>query len=964
MNLFNWLKNLDLFGSTVQLNYRKQLEYVTNFGALGTIIMVLFIASFFWNKAIQFINKETLFVQEQISFQTDPSLLVLNQHNYMFGVRIKQSNFLSRPFFNITLEQRNYYQNGSGIQQQAIILQLVPCTEQHWKKFDGSYNFTNYLKQNNYDFLCPRLEDEMYLSGLYNSQRFSFLKVYVSGCVNATSPRSKKAFKFEIIILLILFNYQLEQGQWDPICASQEDIQNELKITGVHGFSFIMTSSLINIQNQTQWNQYYLNDDHYFTFVPSQMVKNTNTFLRLYNLTSDVSLWPQDSIVNDSIFSYQTGDMQQTVELGRNDDKYAVLYVRRSPFDQKIQRRFQKISEFMSTLGGFIQLIFIIFRYFFQQFQLFTNKQIMNNSFIFKKYNEINLQIDLINQLYDFQLDETSSVQNKKQLNLQQLYFEENHQISKKQDHDQKTPKNVSTSFVNKKLDFIQVDNSVKIDSAIQINSNKSKSQNTFSKQNQVNQEDKYMGVASPTQILRVQLNKSNQKKGKINNNQEQKSLIQKKDADIMSQQKQNDQKKEKLNTIFYDFKIQNNSSVNNYKLQQTTKEVEEKIQQYFTKIQNEVELQQKLEQNKPSLFKLIANKFKRKKKEQNNKHQQQVQIQNNKNCPQKQDIPYTEKIKYVVYKFRQLIKEKEHLFLSSSIFQCFGSYKKKWQMLKKGFEYIKNDLDICIIIEKIQEMQKMKNLLFTQEQEIIFNFIPKPIITSSSTVQQINRRSLVNEELEADNVHQFQQSNHQNQDLPTLVTRMSYNTLGAYQILFESYLKVKHQQIEQSQVSNKLITYLGNELCELFDAYDFLLQNPQSTQLHKKINTLELSKFQNVQKGEIRLETEGLKKSNDFIYSKNNDFQQSVKLGLEQLNKFIQSQNLNQIQIEECEIENIESDTKQEVLTSKEMSIFSQISQQDYVSFNNNINQLNNNVVTNYYQKTIQGFINNTKKQ
>ncbi|KAL4465497.1 hypothetical protein ABPG72_009435 [Tetrahymena utriculariae] len=128
-----------------------------------------------------------------------------------------------------------------------------------------------------------------------------------------------------------------------------------------------------------------------------------------------------------------------------------------------------------------------------------------------------------------------------------------------------------------------------------------------------------------------------------------------------------------------------------------------------------------------------------------------------------------------------------------------------------------------------------------------------------------------------------------------------------------------------------------------------------------KKINTLELSKLQNFQKGEIHQEIEGLKNSNDYINSKKINLQQSVKIGLELLNKFILSENINQMQLKElAEIENIESDTKQQVLTNKEMSVFSQNSQSDYVSFNHNINQLNDNVVSNYYQKTIQGFINN----
>ena len=48
-----------------------------------------------------------------------------------------------------------------------------------------------------------------------------------------------------------------------------------------------MTSSIINPEDTQRYNQYYLNEDHYFTFVPDKMVKNTNTYLRTISVETD-----------------------------------------------------------------------------------------------------------------------------------------------------------------------------------------------------------------------------------------------------------------------------------------------------------------------------------------------------------------------------------------------------------------------------------------------------------------------------------------------------------------------------------------------------------------------------------------------------------------------------------------------------------------------------------------------------
>lgn len=41
----------------------------------------------------------------------------------------------------------------------------------------------------------------------------------------------------------------------------------------------------------------------------------------------------------------------------------------------------------------------------------------------------------------------------------------------------------------------------------------------------------------------------------------------------------------------------------------------------------------------------------------------------------------------------------------------------------------IRRDLDIFKILDKIKEIEKLKKLFLTKEQEALFNFFPKPVI-------------------------------------------------------------------------------------------------------------------------------------------------------------------------------------------------------------------------------------------
>lgn len=70
--------------------------------------------------------------------------------------------------------------------------------------------------------------------------------------------------------------------------------------------------------------------------------------------------------------------------------------------------------------------------------------------------------------------------------------------------------------------------------------------------------------------------------------------------------------------------------------------------------------------------------------------------------------------------------------FIFESIFFCYRFKDEKYVLMKKTKENLNKDLDICNILKKIHELEKIKNILFSDEQQLMLGFSPKPDVYSS----------------------------------------------------------------------------------------------------------------------------------------------------------------------------------------------------------------------------------------
>ncbi|CAD8100411.1 unnamed protein product [Paramecium primaurelia] len=362
------LEKIDIFGQTITLNMNKNAYYTTSFGGCSSILIICLLSIIFFSNISDFFSRANVFYDSQITFSNDPHFMEMNDQNAMFALSIDQANFTTNPFFNISVEQRIYTRSLDGsLNKSTIQIPLQPCTLDRFNNvvkeqginIDFNDEF-NYLSMNKW--LCPALNYTLQLEGTYSSEIFKFIKIVVTGCKNNTNS-----------------------SYWNPQCADEQQKTNYLKSEGQFKLQVFQINSMINPQQAQNYKTMYLDSDMYFSFVPQKLVRLANVYYRQYIVNNDESLLPYQDIKTEEMIIRKAEDFRDLTELGRDTDTiFATLYLRRSPFTEIINRNYQKVGDLLSYLGGFMQILKVIF------------------GFFIAFYNRTSMLIELSNKLYDF----------------------------------------------------------------------------------------------------------------------------------------------------------------------------------------------------------------------------------------------------------------------------------------------------------------------------------------------------------------------------------------------------------------------------------------------------------------------------------------------------------------------------------------------------------------------------------
>ncbi|CAD8089546.1 unnamed protein product [Paramecium sonneborni] len=360
-----FFKNLDIFGQNIQLNFKGQNQYQTATGGLFSLAIIAIIAFFFQQNILNFLNRVEIHLNTQTIFDFNPDSIQFNEDNYMFALAVDQPNFSTLPFFNLTVKQRIYtrFSNGS-LNKQDNFIDLIPCTQDRFQKIFKNQDFSTQFSQLKLEeWLCPQLNYSIKLGGSFTSDVFEFVKITVSECSNNSNSNS------------IL--------SWKPQCASTQARDRYLQQERSFRIRMYMTNNVINPLSVQNVSQTFLDDESYFSFLLSTGTE-ADIFYQKYNITTDDNIIPLLKEVDEEVINVKRAGDFKTKIVQNNDQQFSAIYLRRSPYTYIIRRELEDIADLLSYLGGFANIVALIF------------------GIIIKSYNKSRFMIELANHVYDF----------------------------------------------------------------------------------------------------------------------------------------------------------------------------------------------------------------------------------------------------------------------------------------------------------------------------------------------------------------------------------------------------------------------------------------------------------------------------------------------------------------------------------------------------------------------------------
>ncbi|CAK73449.1 unnamed protein product (macronuclear) [Paramecium tetraurelia] len=137
-------------------------------------------------------------------------------------------------------------------------------------------------------------------------------------------------------------------------------------------------------------------------------------------------------------------------------------------------------------------------------------------------------------------------------------------------------------------------------------------------------------------------------------------------------------------------------------------------------------------------------------------------------------------------------------------------------KMLRECKTVIDKDLDIIHLLQKIQEIDKLKSIILEKDQIKVFSYTPKPIINIDPTYQHQPPE-------EAKGIELFQQLNQQRQNKKIKKYNYSLNKPKRLMKIYDSYSRLKQQH--NNKKNQRIIQLLGPTIEMIFLKY-YEIQN------------------------------------------------------------------------------------------------------------------------------------------
>ncbi|CAD8192797.1 unnamed protein product [Paramecium octaurelia] len=330
MSLFlRTIRKMDIFGQPINLNLDLRSKYQTFLGGLVSMFIVFLLIGYSVNEIIGYtIQRGIQITQEvvfsiyrggQTKFNYDPDVLVLNNQNFIFAIRVEQDSFYQSPQFDIQVRQ---HQNSN-----EVSLELQQCTFQQFVSVLNSSQVLDFLEANQVNtWLCPKSEFSIELEGTAFSSIFSSLVIEISECKSRSS--------------------------WGSECQSRTQ-KDSYKV------QMITKNTFINPFNNEFVAEDYLDNSMSLYFQPGDLQRIDYQFHK--HITKDYQGQIKiEGLLDEQEWSiFSTNSFKQIYE-GKNTAVWSRIVFTRSNFSTSYNREYQTVTDLLSKIGGLSQSVISI----------------------------------------------------------------------------------------------------------------------------------------------------------------------------------------------------------------------------------------------------------------------------------------------------------------------------------------------------------------------------------------------------------------------------------------------------------------------------------------------------------------------------------------------------------------------------------------------------------------------------
>lgn len=352
-----FLKKIDMFGRKTELSMNKETSYTTVLGGFLSLIMITISIVLFVNFGSDMVYRQNPTVIFSEIYTKNPERTYFSTENFffMFGVEAPNfTHFIDDTIYEVKVTHRKFSSKAND--SFSIDVPIERCREDHLPQKNQQLHdyFLTAPKVPIENLICLQNIENYFMEGSFDSDAYTFLEINIYVCSNATRKTN------------------------DIPCKPPEMINTVLE-----GFFALYTMDYL-FDPQNYENPGSNTGVDYFTPLSVGIKRYTNRFISTTNVQTDDGVLFSNSQITHSYPNYEND--KESLLIDSSDEGMLMDFIFRKYHSEMLyDRSYKKLQDVFAEIGGFTQILYLIFFVF-------------SYPFIAKKYYE-----KIINLIYNFE---------------------------------------------------------------------------------------------------------------------------------------------------------------------------------------------------------------------------------------------------------------------------------------------------------------------------------------------------------------------------------------------------------------------------------------------------------------------------------------------------------------------------------------------------------------------------------